>query len=172
MVEPVKIKLVAVAFGGLFLTGCLSVLIDGTSAQSYQTKWNQQCLVLTQDVELWKSPKTDSFSKNFIMSKSSTRIARYLKKQDTLPQGTKLEVVEIYDRYIHGSAGNWHLRINLRILDGSYKGLDVEIPGIYTMHPYPVFFTHKTQVIPYTDRENLQPSTIIFNPEYLTECAR
>lgn len=167
-----KIKLVTILFSSLFLTGCLSVLIDGASVQSYQTKWDQQCLVLTQDVELWKSPKTDSFSESFIMSKSSTRIARYLKKQDILPRGTKLEVIEIYDRYIHGSAGNWHLRTNLRILDGSYRGLEVEIPGIYPMHPYPLLFTHSTQKIPFTARENLQPDTITFNSEYLTECAR
>lgn len=67
------IKLATVLFGSLFLTGCLNSMIDiVASSQNYQTKWERQCLVLTQDMELWKSPKTDSYSKIFITAKSST----------------------------------------------------------------------------------------------------
>ena len=167
-----KIKLVTILFSSLFLTSCLSIMIDLASSQDYHTKWDHQCLALTQDVELRKGRSTDTFSKNFITAYSSLHIPSHLKERGVLPKNTRLEVVRVYDRYIHGSAGNWHLRTNLRILDGSYRGLEVEIPGIYTMHPYPLLFTHSTQKIPFTARENLQPSTIIFNPEYLTECAR
>lgn len=166
-----KIKLATIALSGLFLTGCLSIMIDLASSQNYQTKWDRQCLTLTQDVELWQGSKTDSFSKNFIKDKSSTRTPGKLKMQGIISKRTKFEVAEVYDTYLHGTTGNWHLRVNLKVLDGSHKGLEVEIPGIYTRHPKPLFFTHSTQRIPFTDRENLQPNTIEFNPDFLASCS-
>lgn len=173
MVELMKIKLVLILSSVLYLTGCVTPFIESLkSGKEYDTKWNQQCLALTQDVDLWKGPKTISFSKNFITAESSKKVPRNLKKQDILPKDTQLEVVKIYDTYLHGLSGNWHLRVNLKVINGKYKGMEVEIPGIYSTQPYPMFFTHKTQVIPYTARENLQPSSIIFNPEHLIECAR
>lgn len=166
-------KLVLILSCVLYLTGCVTPFIESfKSGKKYDTKWNQQCLTLTQNVDLWKGPKTISFSKNFITAESSKRVPRNLKKRGVLLKGTRLEVMKIYDTYLHGLAGNWHFRVNLNVINGRYKGMEVEIPGIYSAHPYPMFFTHKTQVVPYTARENLQPSTIIFNPEYLTECSR
>ncbi len=89
-----------------------------------------------------------------------------------MPKGTQLEVMKIYDTYLHGLAGNWHLRVNLKVLNGKYKGIEVEIPGIFPGHPEPLLFTNSTQKISFTARENLKPNSIEFNPEYLTECAR
>ncbi len=166
-----KTKLALLLLASLPLTGCLSTMIDLASSQNYKTKWSGQCLSLTQDVELWKGSKNHSFSRNFIMAKSSKRISSHLKKQDTLAKGTNFEVAKVYDVYIHGSAGNWHLRVNLEVLDGPYRGLIVETPGVYSMHPYPFFFTHSTQETPFTARENLQPSTIEFNPKFLKRCS-
>lgn len=165
-----KLKLAVMMFSSLFLAGCLSTIVDLASSQTYQTKWDRQCLILIQDVELRKGRNTDSYSRNFIVGKSSSHVPEHLKMQDILPKSTRLEVVKVYDIYLHGTRGNWHLRMNLKVLDGAYKGLEVEIPGIYTAHPYPLFFTHNTQEIYATARENLQPSSIIFNPEFLATC--
>lgn len=165
-----KTKLAAVAFGGLLLTGCLSIMIDLSSSQDYHTKWDRQCLALTQDVELRKGRSTHTFSKNFITAYSSSHIPSHLKERDVLPKNTRLEVVKVHDKYIHGAAGDWHLRVNLKILDGTYKDLEVEIPGIFTDHPKPLLFTNSTQKTAFTARENLQPNSIEFNPEFLTAC--
>ena len=165
-----KVKLATILFSSLFLTGCLSIMIDLASSQDYHTKWDHQCLALTQDVELRKGRSTDTFSKNFITAYSSLHIPSHLKERGVLPKNTRFEVVKVYDRYVHGVAGNWHLRVNLKILDGAYKDLEVEIPGIFPGHPEPLLFTNSTQKIAFTARENLQPNSIEFNPEFLTAC--
>ena len=165
-----EVKLVAVAFSGLFLTGCLSTMIDLSSSQNYQTKWQGQCLISTQDIQLNKGRSASNSNKNFISSLDSTSMPRSIKPRDTLKSGTKFGITKIYDNYIHGLGGDWHLRVNAEILDGPYKGLEVEMPGTYMAHPLPFFFTHRTQVISYTARANLQPDSIIFNPEFLTTC--
>ena len=167
-----KIKLTTMIFSGLFLTGCASNLIAGLAPKQYQTKWQKQCLVSTQDIQLNKGPNVDNSNKNFISSLNSTSMPRFIKPRDILKSGTKFEVTKIYDNYIHGLGGDWHLRVNAEVLNGPYKGLEVEMPGTYMAHPLPFFFTHRTQVISYTARENLQPNSIIFNPEFLTPCTR
>lgn len=147
-------------------------MAKNVSNRTYATQWDHQCLVLTQNVDLWIGSKVAGFSENFIAANTIKQPILSHKKRDILSKDTNFEVVRVYDKYFSDTRSYWHLRVNLKVLNGKYKGMEVEIPGIYSAHPSPMFFTHKTQAIPYTARENLQPNSIEFNPEFLTECAK
>lgn len=170
-----------IALLSLSLTGCVSLAVgELTRGKQIASKWDNQCLVLLQDVNLREGRETFLRPKETMLVTKDARGNDYLKIVDQIPAGTQLRVAKIYDWMLSvGKAPFWEWRIELQIMQGKYQGLKVNIPVSTSSDPYILDASarsYRRYWIDYTnwtrayDRHQLNPDSIVFDPTILRPC--
>lgn len=135
-----------------------SLLVAGCVASPVKSDLVGRCLSLSQVQYLWNA-KGVSYSSDFFVS--SRMRPQVVKDQDYL------EKMDIGDRFrvesvLVDSNGSWgkFLRIQVRIVDGSYAGAVADVPVHAPYHPKEAW----------TKNFTLDPNALEFNEEIVVPC--
>jgi len=176
-------KLCYIALISVSVTSCMTmyavgmIYTDLSGRQIYPSKWDGQCFVLLQDVDLRRG-SGDYIDKYMLTTKNVNYVPQHFRLVDQVASGTQLKVAKIYNK--HSPRGSWHFRVNLQVMEGLHNGLEVEIPALAGFHPTvridpdsnwtSPFWVNHSQIRGTINLQDLNPDSIVFDPTILRPC--